>query len=405
MEKIYRYILIGLSLLICSHLFSQTYPQDFTTIPIVKWKFKSTQPFISTPVIEGNLVYVGCLDSCLYVLDLKSGKEKWKFKTGGGIRSTVSILDNKIFFNSFDGNLYCLEKSDGKVIWTFKASDKQYDINDYHQSSPVVHNNIIYFGMGDGNMYAVNVSDGSKVWSYHTEDVVHSTPAILDDKIYFGSFDGNVYGLNLSDGSLIWKFKTVGHNFFPKGEVQFSPNAIGKTVYIAARDYNLYAIDKDKGVCRWNREFTPGWATEVSWRPDRDSIIYLSTSDPKNLFAIHRAYETTKWSTELKTQCFANCAFSQNMCYLGTVIGKFFAIDLYTGKIKWTFSTEGYNKYHLNYFKPDDDYRDNIIDIVKDDEGFQAALDKCGAIYSTAAITDNEIIFSSSEGNVYCLGR
>jgi outer membrane protein assembly factor BamB len=158
-------------------------------------------------------------------------------------------------------------------------------------------------------------------------------------------------------------------------------------------------------VCRWNREFPAGWATSVSWRPDMDSVIFLSTSDPKNLFAIHRAFETTKWAAELKTQCFARCAFSQSMCYVGTLIGKFFAIDINTGEIKWTFATEGYNKFHLNYFKPDDDYRDDILEVVKDDAGFQLAQYKCGAIYSTAAITNDEIIFSSGEGLVYCLSR
>ncbi len=409
MEKFYKTILIALSLAICSGLFSQTNPsakpKDFTSLPSVKWKFKTEQPFISSPVIDGNIVYAGNFDGNLYALELKSGKIIWKFKTDGDIRSTVTISENKLYLTSGDGNLYALDKSNGTVIWKFAASDKKYDPYDYHQSSPVLYNNILYFGMGDGKVYAVNASDGKEVWSYQTGDVVHSTPAILKDKLYIGSFDGNVYGFNAADGNFLWKFKTVGHSYFPKGEVQFSPTAINITVYIAARDYNLYAIDYEKGVCRWNREFPAGWPTTVSYTPDRDSLIILGTSDPKHLYAIHRASEKTFWDLNLKSQVFGKCAYSENMIYIGTLIGKFHAVDINTGEIKWTFNTEGHNANHLKYFTAEDNYRDDILSILKSDEEFVTAGYSCGAIYSTAAITNDEIIFSSADGTIYCLGR
>lgn len=406
MEKLYKYILLLLSLAICTGLFSQPKPKDFTSLPGIKWKFKAMKPFISSPVVDGNFVYAGNLDSNLYAIEMASGKVKWKFNTGGEIRSTVLISDNKLFLTSGDGNLYTLDKASGKLIWTFKSGgDKQYDINDYHQSSPVISNNIVYFGMGDGKVYAVNANDGKEVWSYQTGDVVHSTPAILKEKLFFGSFDGNVYGLNAADGNFFWKFKTVGHNFFPKGEVQFNPTSINVTVYISSRDYNLYAIDYEKGVCRWNREFPAGWPTSVSYTPERDSIIILSTSDPKHLYAINRATEKTYWQVNLKSQAFGKCAFSENMCYIGTLNGKLFAVDIATGEIKWTFITESYTENHLKYFNADDEYRDDILSILKTDEEFVTAGYDCGAIYSTAAITDDAIIVSSTNGTIYCLVR
>ncbi len=413
MEKFYKYILILLSLAICTGLFSQTNsqtnslakPKDFITLPDVKWKFKATQPFFSSPVIDGNIVYSGNLDGNLYALDLKSGDVKWKFKTGGEIRSTISISENKLFLTSGDGNLYALEKSNGKVIWAFKASDKKYDTYDYHQSSPVLYNNMVCFGMGNGKVYAVNVNDGKEVWSYQTGDVVHSTPAILKDKLFIGSFDGNVYGLNTTDGNFLWKFKTLGHTYFPKGEVQFNPTAINVTVYIAARDYNMYAIDYEKGLGRWNREFPAGWATSISYTPERDSLIILGTSDPKHLFAINRATEKTYWEANLKSQVFGKCAFSESMVYVGTLNGKIFAVDINTGEVKWTWTTESYTENHLKYFNADDEYRDDILSILKTDEDFLTAGYDCGAIYSTAAITSNELIVSSTNGTIYSLGR
>jgi len=317
----------------------------------------------------------------------------------------VTVAGNTIYLTSGDGNLYAIDKNTQKALWIFTASDKQYDTNDYHQSSPVLYNNTVYFGMGDGKVYAVNAQDGKEKWSYQTGDVVHSTPAIHKGKLYIGSFDGYVYGLNADDGALLWKFKTVGHSYFPRGEVQFSPTPINVTVYIAARDYNLYAIDFEKGICRWNREFPAGWATSITQIPERDSLILLSTSDPKHLYCINRASEKTYWETNLKSQAFGKCVLSENMCYIGTLIGKLFAIDINTGEIKWVFSTNGYNKNHLNYFTAQDDYRDDILSILKTDKEFLEATYNVGAIYSTVSIDDNKIIFSSSEGTLYCLER
>ena len=409
MEKLYKYILLLLSLAICSGIFSQTTtpqrPKDFSSMPVVKWKFKAQHPFISSPVVDGETIYAGNLDGYLYAINLKSGDLKWKFKTNGEIRSNPNVTDNTIFLISGDGNLYAIDKNTQKPMWIFKASDKQYDTNDYHQSSPILYNNVLYFGMGDGKVYAVNSTDGKEIWSYQTGDVVHSTPAILKEKLYIGSFDGNVYGFEAANGNLLWKFKTVGHSYFPKGEVQFSPTPVNITVYIAARDYNLYAIDFEKGVCRWNREFPPGWATSITHLPERDSLILLSTSDPRHLYCINRANEKTYWQANLKSQAFGKCALSENMCYTGTVMGKLFGIDVSTGEIKWVFSTEGYNKNHLKYFTSEDEYRDDIFSIIKTDKDYLDMVYSCGAIFSTSAITDNEIIFSSAEGSIYCLGR
>ena len=95
-------------------------------------------------------------------------------------------------------------------------------------------------------------------WMFKTGGVVHTKPAISDNKLFFGSFDGYVYALNLKNGEQIWKFKTVGHRYFPSGEVQGSPSVFKNLVFIGARDYNVYALDQEKGYCHWNKSFSRG---------------------------------------------------------------------------------------------------------------------------------------------------
>lgn len=387
--------------------FSQTNisSEDFKAIPSTQWKFKVSKPFVSTPVIDGTIVYAGNLDSNLYALNMIDGKLKWKFRTQGIIRSTVCISGNQLFLLSGDGNLYSLDKSSGKTIWTFKTNgDKPYDIFDYFQSSPVISGQVIYFGCGDGNVCAVNLN-GKLVWKYQTGDVVHSTPAISNGKLFVGSFDGYVYALDVNSGSLIWKFKSVGQFYFPKGEMQFSPTVANGLVFIGGRDFNLYAIDMNKGYCHWNKYYPRGWAPVITQSPKNDSIIYVGTSDPRILEAMNGVTGETIWEARIKSNLFASSAFTQNMCYVTSLAGKVYGVDLKTGTIEWTFATDGSKTNHDLYFTPDDDWNNTVLNTFKTNEEFLTALDKMGAIYSAPAIANDLMIVSSSDGTIYCLKR
>jgi eukaryotic-like serine/threonine-protein kinase len=392
--------------LLCSATSAQPpqliYNADFGTKPFIKWKFKINQPILSSPVLDHQIVYFGGLDSTLYALQLKDSKVIWKFKTNGQIRSTVLVDGDALYLNGGDGNLYKLQKKDGKVTWTYKTKgEKKYDFADYHQSSPIVSNNKIYFGSGTG-LYVIDAEKGFKVWDCQAGDVVHSTPAIDNGKVFFGSFDGNVYALDASNGNLVWKFKTVGHRYFPKGEVQGSPSVKDGVVFIGGRDYNIYALDQQKGFSNWNKAFTLGW---VFTSTINDSVLHLAGADERVLISVDPKSGAEHWRRKMEFLIFGKNVYSKSMLYVGTTIGKFHGLDAKTGKTVWTITTEGYEKNRLKYFKEDDSYRDDIYQIIKSNEHFLEVEYELGGIFSTAAIDENHIVFTSTEGIVYCLSR
>jgi eukaryotic-like serine/threonine-protein kinase len=396
-----------ITFIIIIYPFQSAYPQDvikkiedMTSNPALAWKFTLPAPVYSSPVIEGNIVYFGCLDSIFYALDLFTGKLRWNYTTGGSIRSTATIFENKIFFTSGDGKLYCLDPA-GKLIWSFAARfDKQYDFADYFQSSPVISGNAIFFGSGDGYVYAVNLADGSLKWVFKAGDVVHATPAIDGIILYIGSFDGFVYALSVDDGNLLWKFKTVGHRYFPKGEVQGSPVVANGLVIVGARDYNVYALDAAKGFCHWNQAFSKGWVLSNTFH---DSVLYMAGADERMLSATNPADGSMIWKKEMEFLQFGHPAFSQTMLYTGTTIGKLHGIDLKTGEKVWTYETEGYKANHLKYFKEDDSYRDDIYSIIKSNEQFLEVEMELGGIFSSPALANGYLVFTSTEGAAYCL--
>jgi outer membrane protein assembly factor BamB len=376
---------------------------DFDKLPSLLWSYKTKAPFFGSPIIADGVVYAGGLDSTLYAWDLASGKIVWKFKTKGAIRSTPSIVNDILYLNGGDGSLYAIFKKSGKEKWRFTTEgEKKYDFADYYHSSPVIADQVLYFGSGDGHAYALHVDNGKLKWKFKTEGVVHTTPALSHHKIFFGSFDGYLYALDVSQGTLVWKFKSVGQRFFPRGEMMGSPVVYNQLVFIGSRDYNLYAIDQEKGYCHWNKSFPRGWALA---NVIQDSVLYTGTSDDRLLIAYDPASGVEKWRSPVKFNVFGIPAFSKSMVYATTIMGKMSGIDRKTGQIKWTFTTEGYNKRHLDYFKPDDSYRDDIASIVKSNEALVDVEYLLGGFFSTPALYEDKFIVTSTDGTLYCFKR
>ncbi|MFA5326777.1 MAG: PQQ-binding-like beta-propeller repeat protein [Prolixibacteraceae bacterium] len=398
-------IVFHVLLLISFQVSAQTHKSisDIRTLPNLYWTFSTGLPIYSWPVVNGNTIYVGGNDSILHVLDLNSGREKWRFQTKGEIRSSICLDSDKVVLNGGDGLIYAIDNATGGLVWTFRTGgERKYDFADYFHSSPILKNGVIYFGSGDGNFYAVNSSDGKLVWKFESGDIVHTTATISGDKIFFGSFDGYFYALNIATGKLIWKFKTVGQRYFPKGEVQGSPTIFGNMIIVGARDFNVYAIDQEKGFCHWNKSFTKGWGL---CNTIHDSVLYIGTADERRLIAVNPATGTEFWNKPMEFLVFGNNAYSDSMLYIGTTIGKLHGISLVTGMKMWTFPTNAYLLARSKYFKPDDSYRDDIYSIIKSNEQFLEVEEELGGIFSAPAISGNKIIFTSTDGKIYCLTK
>jgi eukaryotic-like serine/threonine-protein kinase len=398
----------GLCLLFGLFLCSQSWGQgQVQKRPKVRWEYSIRQPFLGSPLIDGARVFVGGMDSMLYALDLYSGKKLWHFKTNGPLRSSVRVENDRLYFSGGDASVYCLDKTTGKKIWSYPTvggilGERRYDPADYFDSSPAITEGRLYVGAGDGRLYCLDAKDGKLNWTFLAGDIIHTSPVVSRGQILFGASDGVLYCLRASDGSLQWKFKSVGHRYFPKGEMQGSPVVSGSLVFIGSRDYNLYAIDIASGYAHWNKQFPLGWATALT---ATDTTLYAGTSDDRLLLAIDPVSGREKWRREIGFNVFGPPAVSENTIHVGTQLGKLFEVNATSGLVQSTFTTRGYETNHLSYFKEDDSFRDDIYTKIKGFAGYVQMLYRLGAIYSTPAVTVKEVVVSTSEGIVYCLER
>lgn len=378
----------------------------FETQPALAWKFQTRGPVIGSPMVRDNVAYFGSMDSTLYAVDLATGALKWQRKTGGPLKATPTAGNGPLLYaTGGNGAFYGVERATGRVRWRFQTlggilGERKYDFADYHHSSPALAGDTLFFGSGDGRVYALNATTGDALWSYATRDIVHASPVVYAGKVFVGSFDGTLYTLDRRDGRLTWSFKSVGHRFFPKGEMQGSPTVGNGLVYVGSRDYNLYALDAHGGFGHWNRQFPKGWALALT---ARDTVLYAGTSDDKVLAALDGRTGQELWRTDAKFNIFGGCAFGPTTVHFGTLMGRVFGLDRKTGAVRWTFNTEGSRQNHARYFKPDDTFRDDIFAILPTYDDFLLMYYRLGAVFSAPVVAGNRLLVGSADGAVYCL--
>lgn len=86
----------------------------------VKWRFRTGRAMIYTvptlgdpaspveasPVLSGNVLYIGASDGYLYALNRQTGQLLWKHAMGAPVLGTVAVSGNTLFAVDFSGNIY-----------------------------------------------------------------------------------------------------------------------------------------------------------------------------------------------------------------------------------------------------------------------------------------------------------
>lgn len=90
----------------------------------VKGKYETNEAIFSTPVINGDDVYVSSLDKRLYSLNLNTGQLNWSFAASGRLFAIPEIIGDKIFVGSTDGRLYELDAQTGKMVSFFQTTER-----------------------------------------------------------------------------------------------------------------------------------------------------------------------------------------------------------------------------------------------------------------------------------------
>lgn len=156
-----------------------------------KWP-KTRNELISTPIIQGNLVYVAngqdpehgegpghlyCIDATKRGDITKTG-QVWHFDKIRRSISTGALHEGLLYYADFSGFLHCIDAKTGTEIW-------QHDMFAAIWGSPIVMDGKVYLGDEDGDVAILQAGKEKKVLAeINMGSSVYSTPVPANGVLY-----------------------------------------------------------------------------------------------------------------------------------------------------------------------------------------------------------------------------
>lgn len=222
---------------------------------------------------------------------------------------------------------------------------------------------------------------GGVVWRYHTGGAVRSSPAVTATAVYVGSGDGNLYAIDRHTGKLRWRFDAGD-------AVTASPAVAGGLVLAATHHGRMFAVSERTGRLAWSRQSgaalplntypAGGWDIWASSPCVAGQTVVIGGQDGM-VYALDLASGRLKWTARTGGRVRGTPAIADGMVVVGSWDGRVYALDLATGRERWVHRTVG-----------------DTLDSQK--FGFDRR-----AIQSSPAVVDGGVYIGSRDGGLYAL--
>lgn len=250
-------------------------------------------------------------------------------------------------------------------------------------------------------------------WKFNAEAPIRSSIAYSTDAVYFGSSKGVFYALTKQNGAVKWMFNAGSainsSAAFHNGMVFFTDNR-----------QVLYSLNSASGKLIW--KITLGKSKPYDWAFDyfysspviSNGEILVGSKDGC-LYNINELTGKVNWTFITEGIVRSTPAVAASTVYFGDIEGNLYAVNLKTGKQAWKFLTTGHG---LDNIKFGFDRRAIIASpvvsgnklIVGSRDGFLYAVDKntgkeiwrmnheVSWVISTVAIKDTFVVTGTSDG-------
>ncbi|RME04114.1 MAG: hypothetical protein D6805_04160 [Planctomycetota bacterium] len=238
------------------------FPKGINFSPTVYNYTKEYRKYVNKEA--ANEVFVISKDR-LYCLDKKFGIALWSISLGGITPSAPpGVHRDYVYVCGFDDRIYAFSKKYKSERWRFRA-DKEI-IATPVTAPPESRRDIVYVASTDGRVYALNALTGNFAWSqyYQTYKSILAPPVFHQSRLYVASTDYDVYCLNAANGLLEWRYSC-------EAPIETPPVAIGRTIYVIAKNKGLYSLFDKKITGSMPR------SSQLNWKyPPTQHTVWLT---------------------------------------------------------------------------------------------------------------------------------
>lgn len=219
----------------------------------VLWTVNLEKPLSSGPTVANGMVVVATLDGEVVTLDIRDGHVIWVGQASSEILAAPLVAQGKVIVRSGDGRLYAFSEATGKFKWVFDRTAPGLVLRG--TSRPLYAKNMIIAGFDTGRLALVNPSDGLPLnervigISQGRSEVerlsdIDSDPVVENDTLYIAAFQDRLFAIDLSTGRPLWEREIS----------TYTPLTVANgNVYVINERHEVWAFSADNGSTRWRQ--------------------------------------------------------------------------------------------------------------------------------------------------------
>jgi outer membrane protein assembly factor BamB len=314
--------------------------------PKPAWIHPLGAPTWGSPVVAGNLVFVGTKDGKFHAVRASDGTNAWTWIGKNSIDGRAVLDEERVYFIDARMNLVALDRHGGALRWSVALHDEKLagkpapdnPTFNHRTATPLLLDGVIYAGSSDGGLYALDAATGRELWRHNAKSPVFSGISVRNAAtLMFGCVDGSVVLLDRRNQTELLRVKTGGG-------VVTTPLAVGNRLIVGSRDYMLYAFNLDDGASAWRYSYWFSWIESTPVLVD--GMVYVGASDYRRVTALDPATGRAKWSTDVRGACWGSPLVTTDRVFIGAIAqnipgtaiehtGGLCALDRETGRIVW----------------------------------------------------------------------
>lgn len=311
----------------------------------VKWRYKASGAFLSSPTVIDDTVYICTGDGTLAALDQGSGAILWRVDGLGPLDSSPAVADGLLYLGLRNGELKAFDRRSGQLLWGVPTSGPIV-------ASPTVVGGEVFVGTGGEMAHSFDAATGQERWRHPVSDWIVNAISVQGDTAVAAA-SRSIHFFDIPTGKEVFVYQTV------TAGIAGAPVIKDNAVYLLLENGFILALDLKARGAFWEKPLRRVWGQLHLWgmaprppaprgliwsysAPGRagggglavsDDAIYFTTSRGQ-LVAVDRITQQERWTVSLGGLGETAPAVAGNVVYVGS--GSYlYAVDASRGEPLW----------------------------------------------------------------------
>ena len=319
----------------------------------VQWTYRTSKRLLASPAVVGRHVYVTTEDRRTLALDRRTGQVAWAYTHRGPLSSTPAVAGDLLIVATRPGRIIAFDRHSGTLQW-------ETELVGSILASPLVINGTVYIGSIDRKLYALDAATGRQRWAFATQRSIVVEAAYAADRVIATTQESMIYVIGAETGRLRLIYDTgLGRHVVAgvaiAGDRAYFGSIRGR---VWAIDWRETTYPLERAMLFWkNNLFFWGvlskppvqkgtvWSKrirgDVTHTPAIAHHTVYAAASQGTVLALDTVTGNERWTADLGMRITAAPTVAGDTVMLGMQNGLVVGLDAHTGKKQWEFRTGG----------------------------------------------------------------